>query len=333
MTPAFNYRHLHYFWVVAREGGMSRAAARLCMSVQAVSTQVRELERDLGCALFKPAGRGLALTEAGEVALRQADQIFQLGELLPAAVRDAASTPAVRLAVGIPDGLPKLAVRHLLEPVIGHERLRLLCHDGEFEDLLGELALHKLDLVISDRPAPQQAGLRLHSHLLGASPIAWYAAPALARRVRQLAAHDAREGDGIKASGRPQRSESAGSRHTHLPPQALARALAHDEVAVLLPTGHGVLRSQIDQWFDRHGLRARMAGEFEDSALLKTFGASGLGVFPAATMVEADMVRAYGVERLGPCEGATEQFYAVTIQKKVEHALVRRVIESAAFQG
>lgn len=337
MTPAFNYRHLHYFWVVAREGGMSRAAERLGMSVQTVSTQVRELERDLGCALFKPAGRGLSLTEAGEVALRQADQIFQLGEMLPAAVRDASSTPSVRLAVGIPDGLPKLAVRHLLQPVIAHPRLRLLCHDGEFEDLLGELALHKLDLVISDRPAPQQPGLKLHSHLLGASPIAWYAAPALAARVRALAlAQPAQHAGGAAtraAKGRGLARQEGGEAGASLSPDALARALAHDEVAVLLPTGHGVLRDQIDLWFERHGLRPRAAGEFEDSALLKTFGASGLGVFPATTMVEDEMVRSYGVERLGPCEGVAEQFYAVTIQKKVEHALVRRVIEAAAIQG
>ncbi len=308
MTPTFNYRHLHYFWVVAREGGMSRAAARLGMSVQAVSTQVRELERDLGCALFKPAGRGLALTEAGEEALRHADQIFQLGEALPDAVRDAASTPSVRLAVGIPDGLPKLAVRHLLEPVLSQPRLRLLCHDDEFEDLLGELALHKLDLVISDRPAPSQAGLKLHSHLLGSSPIAWYAAPPLARRVRKLAGSPARPG-------------------------GLAQALAHDDVPVILPTGHGVLRDQLDLWFDRHGLKPRIAGEFEDSALLKTFGASGLGAFPAAEMVERDLVQAYGVERLGACEGVSEQFYAVTTHKRVEHGLVRQVIEGARIRG
>ena len=137
MSLTFSYRHLYYFWVVAKEGGITRAAARLGMAVQTVSTQVRELERSLGYALLKPAGRGLVLTEAGMAAMRQADQIFQLGEQLPAVIGDAVSTPGLRLAVGISDGLPKLVVRHLMQSVIHEPRLRLLCHEDEFEDLLG----------------------------------------------------------------------------------------------------------------------------------------------------------------------------------------------------
>ncbi len=295
MSLGFNYRHLYYFWVVAREGGMSRAAERLGMAVQTVSTQVRELEAALGCSLLKPAGRGVALTEAGQAAMRQADQIFQLGEALPAAVRDAAGSPSVRLAVGIPDGLPKLAVRHLLEPVVHEPQLRLLCHDGEFDDLLGELALHKLDMILSDRPAPANPSLKLYTHSLGGSPIAWWASRELARTVRTV-------------------QRKAGS---------LALALA--EVPVLLPTGHGVLRDRIDQWFERHGSRPRIAGEFEDSALLETFGASGLGVFPAATLLDEELRARLGVEPVGDCDGVEEDFFVITWQRKVEHRLVRRL--------
>ncbi len=300
MSIPFSYRHLYYFWVVAKEGGMSRAAERLGMAVQTVSTQVRELEGALGAALLKPAGRGLALTEAGVAAMRQADQIFQLGEALPALVRDVAATQGVRLAVGIPDGIPKLAVRHLLEPVVNEPGLRLLCHDDEFDDLLAELALHKLDLVISDRPAPPNPNLKLYSHSLGHSAMAWFAEPGLARRLRAA-------------------QKKAGS-----------FALAMADMPVLLPTGHGVLRDRLDHWFDRHGIRPRIAGEFEDSALLKTFGASGLGVFPAATLVEAEVTAQLGVERVGDCEGVEEHFYAITPQKKVEHRLVRQLMVAAA---
>src|SRR5690349_4862938 len=132
MDTPFSYRHLHYFWVVAHEGGMARAADRLGMAVQTVSTQVRELERSLGVTLLKPVGRGLVLTEAGVAAMRQADLIFQLGEQLPDAVRDAVSAPSVRLAVGISEGLPKLVVRRLLQPVMQEPHLRLLCHEDEF---------------------------------------------------------------------------------------------------------------------------------------------------------------------------------------------------------
>lgn len=305
MSIEYSYRHLYYFWVVAKEGGMSRAASRLGMAVQTVSTQVRELEQTLGCALLKPAGRGLALTEAGRAAMRQADHIFQLGEALPALVRDAATSPSVRLAVGIPDGIPKLAVRYLLEPVVHEPHLRLLCHDGEFEDLLGELALHKLDLILSDRPPPPNPSIRLYSHPLVSTPVAWYAAPALADRV-----------------------------HAAQPPGGdLARALVDADIAVLLPTTHNVLRERIDRWFERHNAYPRIAGEFEDSALLETFGAGGLGVFPAAAMVEQDLTQRYGVVRVALCDQVEEQFYAITPQKKVEHRLVGRITQAAARQA
>lgn len=164
MSLAFNYRHLYYFWVVAKEGGMSRAATRLDMAIQTVSAQVRELERDLGCQLLKPAGRGLALTEAGVVALQQAEQIFQLGESLPELVRGAAQVQAVRLTVGIADGLPKLVVQRLLQPVLATPGLRLVCHEGEMADLLADLALHRMDVVLSDHPAPFNPHLKVHNH-------------------------------------------------------------------------------------------------------------------------------------------------------------------------
>ena len=167
MSTAFNYKHLYYFWVVAKEGGISRAAEKLDMAVQTVSAQVRELERSLGYALLKPAGRGLVLTEAGLAAMQQADLIFQLGENLPALVRDAVSAPTVHLKVGISDGLPKLVVRRLLQPVIHEPNLRLLCHEGEFDDLLGDLALHRLDMVLSDRAAPGNPNIKLYSHRIG----------------------------------------------------------------------------------------------------------------------------------------------------------------------
>jgi DNA-binding transcriptional LysR family regulator len=154
MAAPFNYRHLYYFWVVAKEGGMARAAARLGMAVQTVSAQVRALEQSLGHALFKPAGRGMALTDAGVAAMSQAEQIFQLGEQLPALVREAATGHGLRLAVGISDGLPKLVVRHLLQPALEAPNVRLLCHEDEFDRLLGDLALHRLDVVLSDRAAP-----------------------------------------------------------------------------------------------------------------------------------------------------------------------------------
>ncbi|MFM9899517.1 MAG: LysR family transcriptional regulator [Polaromonas sp.] len=293
MTASFNYKHLYYFWVVAKEGGMSRAAEKLDMAVQTVSAQVRELERSLGFALLKPAGRGLVLTAAGLAALHQADQIFQLGENLPARVHDAASAPTVRLAVGITDGLPKLVVHRLLTPVVHEPHLRLLCHEGKFDDLLGDLALHRLDIVLSDRPAPPNPNIKLYSHAVGQSAITWYATAALAQTV------------------------------TKPFPDCLA------DLPMLLPTLHTAVRSRLDHWLEQRAIMPRIAGEFEDSALLKTFGAGGMGVFPAAEWVHDDLLAHYAVQRLGPCEGITEHFYAIGTEKKVQHPLVQRLLQAA----
>jgi len=291
MSLDFNYRHLYYFWVVGKEGGITRAAGRLGMAIQTVSTQVRELERALGHALLKPEGRRLVLTEAGQATMRQAEQIFALGEQLPGVVREAVSAPSVRLAVGISDGVPKLVVRSLLQPMLGEPRLRLLCHEGEFDDLLADLALHRLDVVLSDRVAAPSTTLKVHSHLLGSSALAWYAPPALAPTARK----------GF--------------------PQSLAK------VPVLLPTTHAAARGLLDQWFERHGIRPNIVGEFEDSALLKTFGAGGMGVFPAVSLVHEELIRAYGVKLVGDCEGPEERFFAIAAQRKVQHPLVLRLLK------
>ena len=292
MSSPFNYKHLYYFWVVAKEGGISRAADKLHMAVQTVSAQVRELERSLGCELLKPAGRGLVLTDAGMAAMKQADLIFQLGEDLPLLVRDAVSSPSVRLWVGISDGLSKLVAHHLLKPVMTEPNLRLLCLEGQFNDLLGNLAIHKLDVVISDRPAAANPNIKLYSHALGSSSIAWYGAASLLNTV-----------------------------NTDFP---ACLAL----LPVLLPTIHTASRDRIDMWLEQRGIRPRIVGEFEDSALLKTFGASGMGVFPAAEWGHENLISQYGVQRLGACEGVTEHFFAIGTEKKVQHPLVQLLLES-----
>jgi LysR family transcriptional activator of nhaA len=230
MSDSFNYKHLYYFWVVAKEGGVSKAANKLGMAVQTVSAQVRELERSLGCELLKPAGRGLTLTEAGVAAMEQADLIFQLGEDLPSRVREAVSSPSIRLRVGVSDGLPKLIVHRLLQPVINEPSLRLLCLEGQFNDLLGDLALHQLDIVLSDKPAPINPNIKLYSHALGSSSVAWYGKPSLVQTAKDEF------------------------------PKCLAT------LPVLLTTTHTASRDSLDQWFSQLGIRPRIVGEFKDGA-------------------------------------------------------------------
>ncbi len=290
MNQELNYKHLYYFWVTAKEGGMSHAAARLGMAVQTISAQVKLLEQSLGHALFKPAGRGLALTDAGHAALQVAEQIFHLGENLHTAVRDATSQTSVRLVVGISDGLAKLAVRELLAPALEEPRLRLVCHEDDFDDLLADLALHRLDVVLSDRPAPANPNLKLYSHAMGSSPLGWYAPKEWLAQARKDF------------------------------PACLS------EVPVLLPSSHASVRMRIDQWFEQQGVVPHVVGEFEDSALLATFGTSGMGVFPASERMRETLSQGYGLKWIGPCEGVQEHFYAIGTARKVQHPLVQKLL-------
>lgn len=292
MATPINFRHLYYFWVVAKEGGISRAAERLDMAVQTVSAQVRALEQDLGHALFKPAGRALVLTEGGEAAMALAEQIFQLGEALPAAVREAATGVGMRLRVGISDGLPKLVVRHLLRPAVADTGARLLCHEDEFDRLLADLALHKLDALLADRAAPtNNPNLRLYSHKLGEAPLAWFAPTAM-----------------------------VGKRKPRFP-----ACLA--QMPVLLPTGHAAVRPRIDHWLEREGLRPNIVGEFEDSALLAAFGRSGMGAFPASHLSKAELLADPSIVQIGDSPDLVEAFYLISAERKIQHPLVQRMLD------
>jgi LysR family transcriptional activator of nhaA len=290
MAAPLNFRHLYYFWVVAKEGGMAKGAERLGMAVQTVSAQVRLLEQSLGHALLRPSGRGLALTEAGSAAVAHADQIFALGEQLRLAVADAATGQGRRLAVGISDGLPKLVVHHLLRPALTDPAVRLLCHEDEIERLLADLALHRLDAVLSDRPAPANPSLRLYSHVLGDAPLAWFAPAKLAARSKKPF------------------------------PACLA------EMPVLLPTGHAAVRAQLDRWFERLDFRPRVAGEFEDSALLAAFGRAGMGAFPASQWSRKDLLAEPGMKLLGESPELVEHFYLISAERRIQHPLVQMLV-------
>ncbi|MBD9407791.1 LysR family transcriptional regulator [Acidovorax sp. ACV02] len=292
MSQSFNYRHLFYFWVVAKEGGIARAAERLDMAVQTISAQVRELEKSLGVSLLRTEGRNLVLTDAGVAALHEADHIFALGEQLPVRVREAASGQTLRLNLGISDGIAKLAVHRLLTPVLDEPHLRLLCHEGEFQPLLGELALHKLDAVLADRAAPPNPALRTTSQLLGTSAIAWYAPPLWA--------------------------EAAANNFPH--------SLA--VVPVLLPTDHAAMRARIDHWLERERIRPRIAGEFEDSALLSTFAATGMGVMPAPVSLGEHLAQTHGLVQVGTAPDVQEQFHLIYSARKVMHPLLTRLLEA-----
>ncbi|MCE2727238.1 MAG: transcriptional activator NhaR [Planctomycetaceae bacterium] len=296
-----NYHHLLYFWAAAREGSITKACRRLHLTQPTVSAQIRALEKSLKATLFDRSGRTLALTDTGRMVYRYADDIFALGRELQDALRDRPRGQALRFAVGVADSLPKVLVHRLLAPAFeAGDDVRVTFIDGEPERLLAQLALHELDLVVSDFPASPRLGLKAFTHVLGECGVTFFAAAALARGRRK--------GFPGSLTGAP----------------------------MLLPIATAALRRSLDQWFDEHDIRPRVVGEFSDSALLKAFGAAGDGVFAAPTAVEDDVVRMYGVRVVGRVAAIRERLYAISVEKRLVHPAVvaiSRAARTKLFRG
>ncbi len=289
-----NLKHLRYFWAVASHGSIAAAAQTLHITPQTISGQLAELERQVGAKLFDKAGRNLALTETGRLVFSYADEMFRLeGELRDVlGGRPAGST--LVLKVGIAMVVPKLVAYRLLAPALrGAQPVRLICHEATLVDLLADLSVHKLDLVLADSPVSPALNIRAYNHTLGESGISFFAAKALAGRLQSPF------------------------------PQLL------DGAPMLMPSGSSALRRAIEFWFQRIGVNPRVVAEFEDRALMKTFGEAGVGVFTAPTVVEADVVAKYGVAILGRTEEVRERFYAISAERRIKHPAVSAITEAA----
>lgn len=293
-TPWLNYHHLLYFWTVAREGSVARAAATLNLTQPAISAQVRALERALGERLFERRGRRLALTDTGRVVYRYADEIFTLGREMQETLAGRPTGRPARLAVGAVDALPKLLTYRLLEPALrAPEPVRLVLREDEPERLLASLAIHELDVVLSDAPVPSGARIAAFSHLLGESGVTIFGAPALAEAHRRRF------------------------------PQSL------DGAPFLFPAAGSSLRRSLDGWLDRIGVRPATVGEIDDSAVLATFGQAGAGLFAAPHAVEREVRRQYGVRVVGRVEELRERFYAITVERRIRHPAVQAISSAA----
>lgn len=289
-----NYHHLLYFWVTAREGSITRASERLNLAQPTVSGQIQSLEKAIGERLFLRQGRKLSLTETGRVVFGYADQIFTIGQELLDTLRNRPNLSQRRVKIGIADALPKLVACSLLEACLeGDEPIQLVCREGRASDLLTELATYALDLVIADAPIPPTVKVKAFNHLLGESPIAVYATEDLARRFE------------------PDFPDSL------------------DDAPMLLPVESSALRQQLDAYFEQHEVRPRVVAEFEDSAMMKSFGQRGAGLFPAPSFIEAEVGRQYGVRSLGVLEGVREQLYAITIERRIKNPAVLEITEHA----
>jgi LysR family transcriptional activator of nhaA len=287
-----NYHHLLYFWMVAREGGVAKAAQKLRLAHPTVISQVHTLEASLGEKLFVKQGRRLVLTEMGHVVYGYADEIFALGGELLDTVKGRPTGRPQRLVVGIPDVVPKLMAKRLLDPVLARG-VRVLCREDDFDRLLSALASHDLDVVISDSPLPPGSSFRAFNHVLGESGVQLLATKQLATKYRR---------------GFPRSIDGA---------------------PMLLPAEGTSLRRSLDQWFDAHDVRPDIRGEFEDRALMKVFAQDGHGIFPYSAAAARDVERQYGVRLVGPVEGVRESYYAISIERRIKHPAVQAIFETA----
>jgi len=276
-----NYDHLLYFWVVAREGSVAKAAERLRLAQPTLSGQIRKLETSLGGPLFERLGRRLQLTELGTVVLPFADEIFTLGQELLDTVRSRPGDRPQRLTIGLADVVTKSVAHRLILPLMTPPgRIHVFVREDSPENLLLALVAHDLDILILDSPPGPHEGMRLFSRLLGESDVILMAAPDLARRYRRRF------------------------------PQSL------DGAPFIMPGRSTGLRRALEQWFDRHGIQPRVVGTFDDSALVMVFGRSGSGIFAVPSVVEHDVRLQHGVARVGKPEGVQEQLYIVSVQRR-----------------
>lgn len=297
-----NYKHLHYFWTVLRTGGIVRASEQLHLTPQTLSGQIKLLEARVGQPLLRKVGRGVEPTDAGRLVMRYVDEIFALGTSLQEALatgRDVRRTTVLR--AGIADSVPKAVAFHVLEPAMAlPEPPRLVCHEGGLTGLLGELAVHRLDLVVSDVPAPASLSVRVYTHLLGRSGVAFFAAPRL-----------------LQAAGWTLRRARKDF------PACLA------SMPLLLSSTQTALRPRLDAWLRQHALMPMVAAEFDDSALLKAFGREGQGVFAAPAVLADEIAQQYQVQWLGTPDDLLEEFYAISVERRITHSAVAAITAAA----
>ncbi|MDP2433352.1 MAG: transcriptional activator NhaR [Pseudomonadota bacterium] len=289
-----NFKHLHYFFAVAKAGAVNRAAEKLHLTPQTLSGQLTLFEQRLGVSLFRRTGRRLELTDTGRLVLSYAEELFQVSAELEEALRGHPEEKAFPFRVGIADVVPKSIAHRLLAPALSlPEPVRLVCREDRLDRLLGELAVHRLDMVLADSPMPPGMDVKGYSHPLGECGVSFFATPDLAARLSGTF------------------------------PEQL------DGAPLLIPGEDSALRAPLTRWLERCNLRPRIVGEFDDSALMKAFGKGGAGVFPAPSVTRQEVESQYGVVMLGETREITERFYAISVERKIAHPAVRAVSEGA----
>jgi LysR family transcriptional regulator, transcriptional activator of nhaA len=289
-----NYHHLLYFWVVAKQGSIARAGRELHLAHPTISGQIHRLEEVLGEKLLTRKGRSLVLTEAGRVAFRYAEEIFSLGQEFVDTLQGRGGK-SIRLVVGISDSLAKSIVHRILEPAFRlPEQIRIVCReDRSTQAFMGDLAVHEVDVVLADAPAPADSAVRAFSHPLGECGCVFFATAAQARSLKR----------------------------------GFPRSL--DGTPFLLPGSGSTLRRTLEEWFDALGIRPKVVAELDDAALANVLGEAGLGVFASPDVVETEILRRYQVQRIGRVEDLRQRFYAISVERKIKNPAVIAICEIA----
>lgn len=289
-----NLKHLRYFWAVASQGSIARAAETLFLTPQTISGQLGDLEKQVGAKLFRREGRQLVMTDTGRLVFSYADEMFRLGLELQDVLAGRTPGSAITLRVGVAMVVPKLLAYRVLEPVLGmEEQVSLICHEAPLVDLLADLSVHKLDVVLADVPINPALNIRAFNHVLGESGISFFGVPEQAEGLR--------EGFPGSLAGAP----------------------------MLMPIAGSTLRRNLEAWFERHGVVPRVVAEFEDRALMKAFGERGAGMFTSPTTVEEDVISKYGVSVAGRTDEITERFYLISPERRIKHPAVTVITEAA----
>ena len=289
-----NYNHLLYFWMVAREGSINKASDILHITPQTISGQIKSLEATVGAPLFNRSGRNLILSEAGHLIWPYANEIFLLGEDLARNVKSKNMQPSSHLNVGLVNSIPKLIAYRILSISFDkNSEIRLVTQEGTLDNLLADLALHKLDLVLSDRPHTPGINIKAYNHLLGTSNIAFYAKKTIAKSYSKNF------------------------------PQSL------NDAPMLLPSVTNPLRRDLEDWFENKDITPNIVAEIDDSALLKVFGESGLGIFPAPVVMADNILKMYGAKKIGSINEISESYYAISAERKLKHPSVVEITRFA----
>lgn len=294
MPDTLNYKHLRYFWVVAHEGSIIQASQKLHVTPQTISGQLSLLEARMGNPLFERIGKSLKLTETGRLVLSYADEIFDLGRELTDVLRGAPAVGPSEFIVSAASALPKTVVHKIIQPALElKQEISLTCKEGPVEAILAELAIHKVDMVLSDTPVTSAFSIKAYNHKLGESGLTFFASAALAKRYQKNF------------------------------PASL------DKAPMLMPTKQYAIRQAVDYWLDENNIYPQVTGQFDDSALMKSFGQAGLGVFYMATLIEKEICRAFNVKIIGRTQQVKQPFYAISAERKVKHPAVAAICESA----